>query len=70
MKLVDILVEERIIPELKAGTKGEALDEMTGVLVAAHPGTTATAVDNTLWHRGGERRYKAHPRHRARTTAY
>ena len=37
MKLVDILVEERIIPELKAGTKGEALDEMTGVLVAAHP---------------------------------
>jgi hypothetical protein len=40
------------------------------LLVAAHPGTTATAVDNTLWHRGGERRYKAHPRHRARTTAY
>jgi hypothetical protein len=39
-------------------------------LVAAHPGTTATAVDNTLWHRGGAPRYKAHPRHRARTTAY
>jgi len=39
-------------------------------LVAAHPGTTATAVDYTLWLRGGEPRYKAHPRHRARTTAY
>jgi Potential Queuosine, Q, salvage protein family len=40
------------------------------LLVAAHGGTTATAVDNALWHRGGEPRYKAHPRHRARTTAY
>jgi hypothetical protein len=40
------------------------------LLVAAHGGTTATAADNTLWHRGGEPRYKAHPRHRARTTAY
>jgi hypothetical protein len=40
------------------------------LLVAAHPGTTATAVDNVLWHRGGEPRYKARPRHRARCTAY
>ena len=40
------------------------------LLVAAHGATTATAVDNTLWHRGGAPRYKAHPRHRARTTAY
>ncbi len=40
------------------------------LLVAAHEATTATAVDNALWHRGGEPRYKAHPRHRARTTAY
>ena len=41
------------------------------LLVAAHPtGTTATAVDNTLWHRGAAPRYKARPRHRARTTAY
>jgi len=41
------------------------------LLVAAHPGpTTATAVDNHLWHRGGGTRYKAHPRHRARTPAY
>jgi len=40
------------------------------LLVAAHEGTTATAVDNALWLRGGEPRYKAHPRHRARTTAY
>jgi hypothetical protein len=39
-------------------------------LVAAHGATTATAVDNVLWHRGGGARYKAHPRHRARTTDY
>ena len=40
------------------------------LLVAAHGSTTATAVDNVLWHRGAEPRYKARPRHRARTTAY
>jgi hypothetical protein len=40
------------------------------LLVAAHEGTTATAVDNALWHRGGGPRYKARPRHRARATAY
>jgi Potential Queuosine, Q, salvage protein family len=40
------------------------------LLVAAHGATTATAVDNTLWNRGAQPRYKAIPRHRARTTAY
>jgi hypothetical protein len=41
------------------------------LLVQAHPEpTTATAVDNNLWHRGAGARYKARPRHRARTTAY
>jgi len=40
------------------------------LLVAAHGATTATAVDNVLWRRGADARYKAHPRHRARTTAY
>ncbi len=40
------------------------------LLVAARGQTTATAVDNTLWGRGAAQRYKAHPRHRARTTAY
>ena len=39
-------------------------------LVAAHGATTAADVDNVLWHRGARPRYKAHPRHRARTTAY
>jgi Queuosine salvage protein len=39
-------------------------------LVSAHGRTTAMAVDNALWHRGGDARYKAHPRHRARTTDY
>ena len=40
------------------------------LLVAAHGSTTATAIDNTLWNRGGQPRYKAIPRHRARTTDY
>jgi Potential Queuosine, Q, salvage protein family len=40
------------------------------LLVAAHGATTAVAVDNVLWHRGAGPRYKAVPRHRARTTAY
>jgi putative queuosine salvage protein len=40
------------------------------LLVAAHGSTTATAADNVLWHRGAAPRYKAHPRHRARTTDY
>jgi Potential Queuosine, Q, salvage protein family len=40
------------------------------LLVAAHEGTSATAVDNALWQRGAAPRYKARPRHRARTTAY
>ena len=40
------------------------------LLVAAHGSTTAAAVDNALWQRGGKPRYKAAPRHRTRTTAY
>jgi hypothetical protein len=40
------------------------------LLVAAHGATTATAVDNVLWNRGGEPRYKARPRHRAPCTQY
>ena len=40
------------------------------LLVAAHGATTATAVDHALWNRGALPRYKARPRHRARTTAY
>ena len=40
------------------------------LLVAARGDTTAMAVDNVLWNRGGLPRYKARPRHRARTTAY
>lgn len=34
-----------------------------------HP-ATAMGLDQVLWERGAEPRYKAHPRHRARTTAY
>ena len=40
------------------------------LLVAAHGSTTAAAVDNVLWNRGGGARYKAVPRHRSRSTAY
>jgi Potential Queuosine, Q, salvage protein family len=40
------------------------------LLVASHGATTAMAVDDALWHRGGAPRYKAVPRHRARTTDY
>jgi len=40
------------------------------LLVAARGDTTAAAVDDLLWRRGAASRYKAHPRHRARTTAY
>jgi hypothetical protein len=40
------------------------------LLVAAHGDTTPAAVDNALWNRGALPRYKARPRHRARTTAY
>jgi Potential Queuosine, Q, salvage protein family len=39
-------------------------------LVAERPGSTAAEIDQFLWLRGGEPRYKAKPRHRARTTAY
>jgi hypothetical protein len=40
------------------------------LLVAARGATTATDVDNVLWNRGADVRYKAVPRHRARCTAY
>jgi hypothetical protein len=40
------------------------------LLVAARGATSATALDNVLWHRGAGPRYKAVPRHRARTTDY
>jgi hypothetical protein len=40
------------------------------LVVRARGDTTATALDNVLWHRGAEPRYKAVPRHRARTTDY
>ena len=41
-----------------------------GALVAARGDTSAQAVDHLLWNRGAGARYKAHPRPRARTTAY
>src|SRR5262245_18677433 len=40
------------------------------LLVAARGSTTATHVDYLLWNRGAGERYKAVPRHRARTSSY
>jgi hypothetical protein len=40
------------------------------LLVAARGDLDAATVDNVLWNRGALPRYKAQPRHRARTTAY
>jgi Potential Queuosine, Q, salvage protein family len=39
-------------------------------LVELRPDLNAAIIDNVLWNRGGLARYKARPRHRARTTAY
>jgi hypothetical protein len=40
------------------------------LLVAACPGSCAAVIDEVLWRRGQEPRYKASPRHRCRCTAY
>jgi hypothetical protein len=40
------------------------------LIVAGRPGTCAAEIDQLLWNRGGEPRYKATPRHRSRCTAY
>jgi hypothetical protein len=39
-------------------------------LIAGHTGIPSRLVDNALWHRGQEERFKTIPRHRTRTTAY
>jgi hypothetical protein len=40
------------------------------LIVASVPGLAAAGVDEQLWNRGREARYKAVPRHRSRCTAY
>jgi Queuosine salvage protein len=40
------------------------------LIVAERPRATAAAIDQVLWLRGQQPRYKRHPRHRSRTTAY
>jgi hypothetical protein len=72
-ELVRTIDEERLIehdsPE-EVEIRACALHAVE-LIVQAHPRhTTATAIDNVVWHRGGGPRYKARPRHRARTTAY
>ena len=50
--------------------RATALHAVELLVEAHHEKTTAAAVDWVLWTRGAAPRYKAHPRHRARTTAY
>ena len=40
------------------------------LIVRSAAGRTAAEVDEALWKRGGQPRYKASPRHRSRCTAY
>jgi hypothetical protein len=40
------------------------------LIAAARPASCAADIDQVLWLRGGEPRYKASPRHRSRCTAY
>ncbi|HUO69826.1 MAG TPA: queuosine salvage family protein [Solirubrobacteraceae bacterium] len=40
------------------------------LIVAARPDSCAAQVDQVLWQRGQDRRYKSQPRHRSRCTAY
>ncbi len=40
------------------------------LIVKGCPGRTAAQIDELLWNRGQEERYKARPRHRSRCTAY
>jgi hypothetical protein len=40
------------------------------LMAAARPDSCAADIDQVLWLRGGEPRYKASPRHRSRCTAY
>jgi len=40
------------------------------LIVAHRPGSAAADVDQLLWHRGGQERYKSSRRHRSRCTAY
>ena len=37
MKILDILVPEAIVPEMRASSKSEALEELAGALAALHP---------------------------------
>ena len=40
------------------------------LIVGARSDLTAAQIDESLWRRGQEPRYKARPRHRSRCTAY
>jgi len=37
MKILDILVPEAVVPDMRAGSKPEALDELAGALATLHP---------------------------------
>nr|WP_283250988.1 queuosine salvage family protein [Rhabdothermincola salaria] len=47
-----------------------AVEELRRALAAQGHDVASWHLDQVLWSRGGAPRYKAHPRHRARSTAY
>ena len=71
-ELVRRIEREELIPhdsEQEVEIRACALHAVE-LIVAARPGPNAAEIDQLLWTRGGERRYKAVPRHRSRCTAY
>jgi hypothetical protein len=70
--LVDRIDREELIPHdspEEVEIRACALHAVE-LLVAERPEMTSAEADQSLWLKGGGGRYKAHPRHRARTTAY
>jgi hypothetical protein len=76
LRFDDDLVERIEAGELIAHNSREEIEiracalHAVELIVAGRPGTTAAGIDQFLWTRGGEPRYKARPRHRSRCTAY
>ncbi len=62
--------EELIAPGCPEEVEIRAVALHAVEVMSAHSGLTAWQIDNWLWARGGEKKYKARPRHRTRCTYY
>jgi hypothetical protein len=62
--------EERLLPPGEQEREIRACAVHACETIAADLGVPPRVLDNWLWNRGQESRYKAVPRHRTRTTAY